>query len=118
MEQSSTDVSRRPRRRRVPPEKQCHREGCRRRKRVGHEYCSVMCRLIHVQMLQAERICQLVGPGTQTGELWANVVAMSDAWSRTQSLQTHLRNCALTVGITPEQWSALMDVEKGKGQPR
>lgn len=104
-----------PRKRKVPVEKQCNREGCRRRKRPGHDYCSMMCRLIAVQMMQAQRICELVGPGTQTGELWASVVAMSDAWSRTQSLHSHLRNCALTVGISAEQWSALMDVEGSKG---
>ena len=116
----STDApaSRPPRKRRVPPEKRCHREGCNRRMARSHNYCSFLCRLIGVQMLQAQRICELVGPGTQTGELWAAVVEMSDAWSKAQRLQTHLRNCALTVGITPEQWSALMDVERETGQPR
>jgi hypothetical protein len=115
---ADTSQSRPSRRRKVPLHRRCDREGCKRRKAIGHEYCSFLCRLITVQMTQAERICELVGPGTHTGELWAAVVEMSDAWSKVQSLQTHLRNCALSVGITAEQWSALMDVEKGTGQPR
>ena len=103
------------RKRKVPVHKQCAREGCKRRKSQPHDFCSLMCSQIATQMAQAQRICELIGPGTQTGELWGTVVALSDSWSRIQSLQTHLRNCALSVGITPEQWSALMDVEGTRG---
>ncbi len=63
----------------VPVDQRCVREGCPRRAADTHPTCSVLCSLVHQRMLLAEETCRIMGPGPQSGALWAAVVTLSDA---------------------------------------
>lgn len=92
--------------------KPCAREGCRGRAKPPNGYCSFVCKVISSELAKAQRVCQALGADTSlVAELWAEVVALSDGWSRYQALDRRIRREAAAVGFTDEQWRQLADYQ-------
>jgi len=88
--------------------KRCVRDGCYRNVTKGNwDHCSFMCKAVDNEMVRAQRVCDAVGPSAGTGELWAAVVEMSDAWTRFQMLDKKIYDAAREAGITSDQWMAI-----------
>jgi hypothetical protein len=93
------------------PHKLCQREGCTKRasRRIQHEYCTFLCRVIDREISHAQRACEALGNSPLTNELWSEVVALSDAWTRFQELNTEVYRHAKSVGFTDEQWQLIWE---------
>jgi len=86
----------------------CISEGCRRRSGVSkHEYCCYTCMVLDEEMNRARRVCDAIGPSTDTTELWLTVVELNDLWTKYQQQDKKLFDVAESVGFTDKQWAAL-----------
>jgi hypothetical protein len=66
--------------------------------------------VVEREVTAAQRICETLGTDTPTvPELWAEVVALSDAWTRYRGIERALFRQAQSVGITDEQWQAIRE---------
>lgn len=83
----------------------CQREGCRRRRALGRSHCSLICRAIDDELARAQRICQAVGAGSQSAELWTKTVELNDGLTELHQLHSQLRGIALSAGLSAEQWA-------------
>lgn len=85
----------------------CQRPTCTRLTRRG-KHCSFACRAVHGELEKAQRICEAVGPGKASAQLWASAVTMSDALSEIRSKEAYLKGIARSVGIPDATWLALV----------
>jgi hypothetical protein len=86
----------------------CDREGCSRvmppgRSRAGHETCSAACQIMHNTMNQAHRITTATG----NGQVWADAVALNDAFSTYVQTESMTYKSARNLGISNEEWREL-----------
>lgn len=111
METTNT-TTRAPRRRR-PGGVNCRRPGCGQPREVysggRRDFCSYLCRVIHIEVHKTQRVCQAVGASPVTGDLWASVVALGDQLTEYLAAADGVRETARSVGITDEQWRAIED---------
>lgn len=70
-------------------------------------YCTDACRAIAVELEQARRVAQAVGPSAATTELWLAAVEVNDSLTRYRRLERELRAVANEVGVTDEHWQAI-----------
>jgi hypothetical protein len=92
------------------PATPCSREGCNRIAPKGDgrlRYCCGVCRAVDTELVMAERICKASGHNPVSGELWLAAVAVNDALTEYQRLDTQLCEVAGSVGISVEQWHSL-----------
>lgn len=90
----------------------CGREGCSRRSRQGHSYCSYLCKLIADELGKAQRVCTAIGPGPHSTELWTAAVELSESWTQIQRLHARLKAAARSTGMTEQQWAAIVTGEE------
>jgi hypothetical protein len=104
--------------RRKSSQKPCAREGCHGKSSPPNGYCSFVCKVIASELDKAQRICEALGAGGLTSDLWTEAVALSDCWTRYLELDRRLYRAAVEVGITDEQWTAIKDGTSGSvGNP-
>jgi hypothetical protein len=65
--------------------------------------------LIAQEIDKAQRACEAIGNTPLTTELWTEVVALSDAWTRYQDVDYRLYKEAVAAGFTGKQWQAIKD---------
>lgn len=89
----------------------CAREGCSELiSSSKNRYCSFLCKVVEREVVGAQRLCEALGTDTPTvPELWAEAVALSDAWSRYRGIERALFRRAQSVGVTDEQWQAIKE---------
>ena len=95
---------RRRRTRPVPERQRCDREGCTRRKASGQQFCSMLCRAVHVATERTERLCTELGPGTaEATHLWLLAVDLNETATALHA-QTHrsVRRHGLVRGAASE----------------
>jgi hypothetical protein len=98
---------RRKRKNQVPEAQRCQREGCSRPKAEGgHQYCSFGCWCVDSHVMQAERVCRAAGPGTASTEMWLAAVALNDALTTYQRLDSRLAY-EVRDRFTDEEWRAI-----------
>jgi hypothetical protein len=100
---------RKQRSRRHTSRKLCAREGCPRRSTRDSEHCTFVCALLAQEIDKAQKACEAVGNTPLTTELWTEVVALSDAWTRYQAVDYRLYKQAVAAGFTGKQWQAIKD---------
>lgn len=59
-------------------------------------------------MDRIQRIRSALGPLPLLAEWWAELATIGDAWSRRLELTRELADASRAVGITNEQWSAIL----------
>lgn len=59
------------------------------------------------ELAKAQRLCEAVGPGSISTELWLTAVELSDTWTKYQRLSSRLFQVACAAGITAEEWDAI-----------
>lgn len=100
----------RPRKPLPPRSETCRREGCGRPVTAqDRAYCTGLCRGITRELGRTERICQAIGPGAGSAELWAAFAAVGDAWTEYLGMKERIDQAAAEVGITEAQWRAVRD---------
>jgi hypothetical protein len=86
----------------------CAREGCNRGVRNGHTCCSYLCDTVAKRQEQAQRMCQAIGPGSISTELWVSVVELGDALTQAQQQEKRIYQLATTqMGFTEAEWSSI-----------
>ena len=100
--------------RRRKPRRLCARYGCGQLAATSASvsgqqprYCCIACRSVDIELIRAQRVCEAVGTGPVSGELWSCAVALSDMLSQYQQVDRRLKDIARSVGITIEQWQAI-----------
>lgn len=107
---SNEMLRRRPRRRRGKPRRtNCQREGCSRHSHAGHDYCSFVCKAIDTEVTKCQRVCETLGDSALTTEMWSEIVALSDAWTRVIDLDREVFQLAKSVGFTDKQWQLIKE---------
>jgi methylphosphotriester-DNA--protein-cysteine methyltransferase len=91
--------------------KLCTRDGCDRtsttRKPGSQRSCSAMCRLIGIELRQAERVFQATGDTAHR----AAAAALRDALSEYLASESRVDDAAISVGFTAESWDAIKQGE-------
>lgn len=87
----------------------CTREGCTGTiSKPKSQHCSFICSAIDRQLDQAQRICTALGPDIAlAAELYAEVVALNDTFTRVREIDSKLFQHAESVGFTREQWRSV-----------
>ncbi len=79
-----------------------------RRRKTGKRWCSTLCRLITDELDKAQRAAESIGPTPFGVQLWAELVTLGDTWEQAQQIRNAVRKAALDVGISAEQWEAIL----------
>ena len=72
-----------------------------------HPHCSFICHVLDNELAKTQRVCEVVGQGAISTELWLTVVELSDAWTKYRQLHSRLFQVAANAGITDEQWRGI-----------